>query len=454
MIKQISQRVKPEKAKSKITDNTAIIGLLGELRRNRLIEYFDRALPPRVSNRSYKPSNHALTYLFTRLSGGYNLEDTLEVSTDKEVHKLLEIGGMPSPNTLGDWFRDAEGQHSKNVRTKNMHLCNRIIKKKKKKELAVDIDSKVHESDNEEAKMTYEDTKGYNPLYILLPEMKLVYDGEFRQGDTTAGEGNEEALRRVVKKAPENVETLRFRLDSAGWQKDVLKAARENNKGEDKSCEIFVRPGNHGKKDGLGDVEREIRAIPEKQWEGYGEYKGEETQWEIAETVKTIGSGKDMEVFRMVVVREPEQEEGKQKRLFDGVYNYSCVVTNNETFSGQEVHEFYNQRGSAEDLIGEIVEDGRCERFPMKADNANSLWLVLGVMLHTLVQMMKLRNLPEKWYKLTMKTVRHRLMNVAVRIVETGRYIYLRIKGSHPWIEELKAFITRSWYPLNKLTAD
>lgn len=101
MLKQLPATIKIESGKDNITEYPGVLALLGELRRHGLIEFFDEALPPRISNRSYKPSEHACTYLFSRYAGGYCLDDTLRISTDETLKGLIGVEEMPKPNTLG-----------------------------------------------------------------------------------------------------------------------------------------------------------------------------------------------------------------------------------------------------------------------------------------------------------------------------------------------------------------
>ena len=426
-----------------LTLNLGAMGLCGEAQRYDLLNWADETLPRYTSNRAYAPHEYMVTQQANFLQGGTCLEDSRAISEDDGLKKWLRLRDLPAPNTQGDGFGTATWKHVHQTRRKNRDEVSDILTRRGVKTLHVDIDAKVHQSDRDNAKNTYKGFPGDCPLYVMCPDEKLVFDALFRPGNFVPKQHLASTARTTLRTLPDSLETIRVTLDGAGWQVDVVDTFQQANGSSDPTVHYYIRPAKVSC-DPSNRAKHAISAIDEVRWVVYGN----DTDWEIAETTITVANAEKRCESRLVVVRKPVQEEDEedpdQTTLVDE-YRYYTVATNDEERTPREIFEQYNRRGAAEDLIGELVEDGEAERFPMHADEANGLWLRLNTMTFNLAQSMKDHALPPDWKTLTLASLRRRLFGMALRLINHARRLIVKFPRSHPWAKHIVPFIEGCW---------
>lgn len=125
--------------------------------------------------------------------------------------------------------------------------------------------------------------------------------------------------------------------------------------------------------------------------------------------------------FRLICKREIR----RQLALLDGPetpYVYQVVATNwfPEEKATQDVLDWHNQRGQAENMIKELKHGVGLERVPCGETWANAVWFRLGVIAYNLVIGFKRL----AWARHTIATLRWTLIQVAGRIVHhTGQVV-------------------------------
>jgi hypothetical protein len=142
--------------------------------------------------------------------------------------------------------------------------------------------------------------------------------------------------------------------------------------------------------------------------------------------------------FRLVIKREVRRQgelfEGKEKRYF-----YHAVATNwlEEGKSSQEVLDWHNQRGQAENFNKELKIGMGMERMPCGQTYANAVFSRIGVLAYNLFIGFKRLACPKSWVKQTIATFRWKMVQVVGRIVRHAGETILKLMVD---LEKLELF--------------
>lgn len=422
-----------------LTSNPGVMGLAGESQQYEILDWADENLVSYESNRAYQPHEYLFTCLANRFQGGVCLEDSRSISEDNGLCGWLEVRDLPAPNTLGDWLDKARWFDVHRTRRKNRETVTDILKHRGLLDLHVDIDAKVHESDRESARGTYDGRMGDCPLYVTCPEQKLLWDGLFRPGNCVPKQHLDSMARTTLRTLPDTLHRIRVTMDAAAWQVKVIGALKKANQSDEQTVHYYIRPARVSR-DPSQRVRSAIESISETDWTDYSE----DCSWEIAETTITVANHEESHESRLIVVRKPVSSDDGQQSMF-ARYQYCTVATNDWNSSAREAYEQYNRRGAGEDVIGELVEDGEAERFPVQDLAGNGLLLGINGLAHNLAQSMKDHALPEEWHTLTLKSLRRRLFGMACRIVNHARQLIVKFSQYHPWGNRLARFVNSCW---------
>jgi hypothetical protein len=69
---------------------------------------------------------------------------------------------------------------------------------------------------------------------------------------------------------------------------------------------------------------------------------------------------------------------------------------------------------------------------PSKRFFANAAWWRLNVLTYNVLSVMKRKALPQTWWSTRLKALRFHLLNIAGRVIEHGRRLFLKIAKGHP----------------------
>jgi hypothetical protein len=73
------------------------------------------------------------------------------------------------------------------------------------------------------------------------------------------------------------------------------------------------------------------------------------------------------------------------------------------------------------------------EKLPIKKFMVNWAWLLIGQLAFNLVAWLKRLVLPKQYHTSTIKTIRYHLLNLAGRIVQSGRQFFLVLSDHYPF---------------------
>jgi hypothetical protein len=112
--------------------------------------------------------------------------------------------------------------------------------------------------------------------------------------------------------------------------------------------------------------------------------------------------------------------------------NLRFVITN-VTGPAAEVFAFYNDRGECENRIEEFKNGFHADRLSCHRFMANAFRLLLHAFAYNLVNLFRLRQLPEPWRSMQIETLRARLFKIGARIRRTARCIRVHLATGWPW---------------------
>jgi len=388
-----------------------------------LRELTDRYLPEPGSNRGFKPSVFVDTLVLMLQGGGRSFEDIRELKYEEGLMKLIDIDNIPDPDSVGDWARRMgnlqTGQRGLNglgvVRDKLNH---RMMKRDKREAYTLDADAMGIIAGKADAFYTYKGDKGYMPMAGFLFELKLCIYDEFREGNTAPAFGQKGFYRECKARMPKGKRIGYYRADSASYQAELI------NDLETDGVKWAITA------DMDQAVKTVIASIPDEQWiepvKGCG--------YEIAETIHTMNHTK--KAFRLVIKRELR----KQENLFEqGKYFHHAVATNcdEQEKDANEVLQWHNERGEAENFNKELKIGFGMERMPCGQTEANAVFFRIGVIAYNLFIGFKRLSCPELWLKHTIATFRWKMIQVAGRIVKHSGSIFLKLAVD---LEKLELF--------------
>jgi len=375
----------------------------------------DKYLPISESNRGFNPSLYIDSLILMLQGGGRSLKDIRELEYEEDLMKIVGRNNIPSPDAIGDWLRRMGSKESGRSGLAGLDkvreaINNRIMRRDGIKEYTLDADATEIIADKEEANYTYKWNKGYMPNLGFLYENNLCLYDEFREGNVAPAFGQKEFYIQCKKRMPEGKRIGYYRADSASYQAELINRLEADG----------VRWTITSDQDRA--VKPMIASIAEDEWrepiKGCG--------YEIAETVHTME--KTHKAFRLVVKREAR----KQVELFksgDGQYFYHAVATNflEEEKGGQQVIEWHNQRGQAENFNKELKNGFGMERMPCGQSFANAVFFRIGLIAYNIFIGFKRLSCPESWLKHTIATFRWKMVQVAGRIVRHAGEIILKL---------------------------
>jgi hypothetical protein len=234
--------------------------------------------------------------------------------------------------------------------------------------LILDFDNVVIENDKQDAKNSYKKSKGYHPSFAFIG--RLAIHIENHNGNTPAKYRQDQTLESCFDNLDAHqIKIAHFRADSASYQQKVLELVAQ------RATNFYIRNANSaGFFAHCGKIES---------WETI-EINYEKKQ--VASTVYKPFDGKKQ--YRIVVTRIPRKD--RQIDLFSGEsYTYYGIITNNEAFTNQEIIEFYNHRGDAENSNRYFLNDFNANHLPFPDMNMNTVYLYLMAMSSVLFEWIK-----------------------------------------------------------------
>jgi hypothetical protein len=319
-------------------------------------------------------------------------------------------------------------------------------------EATLDIDATLQETRKREALVCYKGYRAYQPLSVYWAETQLLVYSQFRDGNVPAQSGILEALKASLAALPEGVVRVWVRMDSAGYQYEVMKFCATGDGG--RRAPIGFTISN----DMTGEFRAAVRQVPEGEWQPLARPRGEAAQeWaEVGYVPNALARSKQDPDYRYLAIRErveqgvlPGMTEGEPQpqlpfatEVLAGVtYRLSGIVTNREEDGAELIHWHHQRCGKSEEAHAILKTDLAGGRFPSGKFGANAAWWALVVLAYNLHAALRRLALPGGLKSKRMKALRFALIAVPGRVVERGRQLFVRLARGHPalaWLAEMR----------------
>ena len=350
--------------------------------------------------------------------------------------------GQEKLRVKGKAFIPASNEHLNAFRKINAEL---ISFGDRAETATLDMDVTITTTLKENALYSYKGERAYQPINTYWFERGLILHTEFRDGNVPAGYEQLRVLQEALGSLPSWVRKVRLRSDTAGYQHDLMRYCDlEDNKHFGK-IEFAIGA------DVTPEFRKAVLEVAEEDWRPfYREVNGQlqETgrQWaEVCFVPNKIGHSMNGPAYRYLATREalkqadlPGMEKSDEEYLFPVMqlkgqrYKVFGVVTNMDWAGEKLITWLYGRCGKSEEAHSAMKSDFAGGRFPSGDFGENAAWWWIMILAYNLNSLMKRLVLGESWINKRMKAIRFGLINIAARVMERSRKLWVRISGSHP----------------------
>jgi hypothetical protein len=294
----------------------------------------------------------------------------------------------------------------------------------------VDQDATIIESRKQQALPTYEGTRGYQPMLAVWAETGLVLADQFRDGNVPAQMEPLEVAQRAFAALPSTVREYYYRGDSACHEARLVNWLRNEQRAGGPQGRIGFAISAR-----MSDaLHAAIEAVPEQEWEPYGEPHREEIREcaDVPFVPSEKSEKKDTQPLRYVAIRIRK----KQGELFeDGSrVRHLAVLTNRWELKPARLIEWHREKAGTIELAHDVLKNELgAGVLPSKYFGANAAWLRLAVIAHNVLTALKRLALPAELVTARPKRLRFLIFNTPGRLVHHARQLILRLAALAKW---------------------
>lgn len=397
----------------------------------RLRSRIARGIPLPLRNTRYSVSDSVVALLYPILLGLGRLETAKLLQQNGVFQYLTGLPTYPNPTTLRR-FLTRLGEHGLDGLIR-VHDALRQDFLGQPSSMILDIDSTVLTVYGNQAGAAVgfnpkkRGRRSYHPVLCFDGKSRDVFSGRYRSGDTHPASVTHSMLDEAFAKLPSEVKQVRLRADGAFYNHRILQAIEEKRA-------FYVIPAQMTR--------------PLKNRVGGLRYRSVSTGVSAADFSYQPARWKQER--RHVVIRRPIPEEPSyQLTLFQmGRYNYQVLVTNLD-LTPLHLWRFYNRRANAELIIRELKEAYALGKIPTRDWSANQAFFQLTLLGYNLLNWFKRFCLPREWHRLSLQTIRHRLLLIPAELVRPQGRPTLKFPIGYPhkqvYLQTLKNIRRMPW---------
>lgn len=373
-------------------------------------DLLNQQLKVKQRHRGYSEAEAVLGLVYNSVIGGDCLSDLEVLRGDPGTKELISMQEVIAPTTAGEHLRKFDIGSIHDLQRVNQLLQQQVRPLQQSEVCTLDLDSSIYEQASkkkEGSSKAYNGEVGYHPLFAFWDETGELVMSHLRRGSAYTASKVVWFLNQTIKRVPEK-SAKKMRADSGFYSWDVVRWCEANHV-------VFAITA-----DQTGPLMEAIEAIEESEWEDlerYGVAQVAELSYQPVRWEKE---------YRYVVKRELAMK--KSGELY---FRYHVLVTNNEEDEASEVLEWHLAHANMENRIKEHKSGFGLEKLPTKKFHANWAYLLIGQIAYNLIAWMKKLVLPESYHQATIKRIRHHLLNLAGKIVRSGRRWYLVISDEY-----------------------
>ena len=349
----------------------------------------------------------------------------------------------------GKAFIPAPNEHLRGLVKVNADMVRFMQSHNPQKVATLDQDATLIETAKLEALHCYKKFKAYQPFNTWWAEQGMVLHTEFRDGNVPAGHEQLRVFKEALALLPENVETVRLRSDTAGYQHELLRYCA---KGENKR---FGRIEFAIGSDVMPEFKKAVMEVADSDWQPiYKEF--DEQRWktnqewvEVCFIPAAIGYSKNAPIYRYMAICEvmgsmelPGMESPQQSFPFPTLqvnfqrYKLFGLVTMD--WAGEKLIHWHRERcGKSEEAHCVMKEDLAGGKLPSDDFGENAAWWWIMILAMNLNSIVKQVALGKSWAPKRMKAIRFSFINIPGRIVERSRELIIRLVNGHPAMERV-----------------
>lgn len=440
----------PEPLQEKLTAFGGVTPVVQAFRSLGLAESVRRNVAVKERQRGYDEATFVESFVLLNALGGDCLEDFERLRQDPA---LAEMVGHPIPSPeAGRKFLYEFHEEEKIEGAKQQRLPDQIAyipeeteplrglarvnrdgvwalgKRCPEQRIAtVDLDATIIESHKQEALVTYEGERGYQPMLALWAEMDLVLADQFRDGNVPAVMQPLPVARAAFAALPETVTEYYFRGDAACYEWDLMKWLRNPEREGGPSGRIGFAisvPMCSAVREAMG-------MIAPSSWHACGkELVGEIRECaDFTYVPSEPGEQKDSQALRYVAIRIRKQ----QGELFANGSEalHFAIVTNIWDREARRLVDWHREKAGTVELVHDVIKNELaggvlpCGRF-----GANAAWFRLAVLSHNVLTALKRLALPPELLRARPKRLRFQMFYLPGRLVSHARKLILRLVAS------------------------
>jgi hypothetical protein len=366
-------------------------------------------------NNHYTISEVILALVYPIALGFGRIETTHLLRHNGVFQYLTGLPSYPDPQTLRRFFlRMAPLSLPRLRRLHDKLLSSMMLKPSPPTRIILDMDSTVLVlyGKQEMANIGYNPKKrgrpSYHPLVCFNGITKDYWQGELRPGDAHTAAGVLDFLDASFAKVPSSVKVIIIRADKGFFDHKTVEYL------ESKSA-LFAIVARL-----TPPIKQKLAGLP------YHRYA---SGIETSEFTYPIKAGH--KEHRFVVIRRPIPEDpSEQLSLFTlGKYSYQVIVTN-LNLTPLNTWKFYNGRAAVELIIKELKGDYPLAKIPTKHFAANEAYFHILLFSYNLINWFKRLCLPKDVQKMTLNTLRSRLLLIPGVLVKTENRPTLKLPAN------------------------
>lgn len=301
----------------------------------------------------------------------------------------------------------------------------------------IDMDATIIECRKRCAKLTYEGSRGFQPMVAMWMEADAVVAVEFRDGNVPARMNPKTCAVQAFQQLPKSISRFAFRGDSANYDWDLLRWLRDPQRSDGPKGRIeFAISAIMS-----DELTRACERHRDADWEPFGiEEDGTVRQWaEILFTPSEPSEKASTEALRFIglCLRKP-----KGLTFADGSdHRFLALVTNSKNSDGAKIIQWHRQKaGTIEHVHDELKNALAGAALPSQLFGANAAWLTINAIAYNLASAIRAVLPSTELRTARLKAVRFHLFQVAARVVRDSRKITVRFAASDDWMTHLRIF--------------
>jgi Transposase DDE domain group 1 len=418
-----------EDTKSKYISQGGIYLIQEIYKQNHLDSFIKKCFPERGAQSLYHDSDLIMAMSYNIFAGGTYFEDVnllreqLHVpdhislpSTDCIRYRIEQLA-EDSYEIINKKKVNHEFNINKNLSRVLAKVTVRLNPDYKEYAQTLDYDNTIIPTVKGDSRLTYKQGYGYQPGVMFIGREPVYLEG--RNGNSPSTYQMSETLERGISiLKDEGVKIGAIRIDGAGYQKEVFNLMNKQG------IKYYIR-GKHAISTWDTTFDKNL---VKKILIGGREAEYFDMEW--------YTPGEVSEETRCRVVLYRFEDDDSQLDLFEGKYRYYVIYTNDWTQSGEEIINFYNQRGRAEQNFDRMKNDFNWAHPPFDNLSMNTVYWIFMAICCQLYHFL-LKTISKVFKKLDAETRIKRFIFIFVNVVakwtHQGRRFILNLYTDKPY---------------------